>query len=173
MKKLVYGANHAFGEITTAATVNNVKMEDVKNFFSTYWKPNIAYLVFVGDIEPEKAKELAEKNFGSWAKGSVPNLSYPKPTKPAQSVIPSTVMNNILGGGFSGRLFANLREKHGFTYGAYSSLSPNRQTGIFSAESAVRNEKTDSAVQEILREINTIRNENVGENELTRMNIEI
>jgi predicted Zn-dependent peptidase len=198
MKKLVYGANHAFGEITTVATVNNVKMEDVKNFFSTYWKPNIAYLVFVGDIEPEKAKELAEKNFGSWAEGRVPNLSYPKPTKPAQTyiaivdrpasvqsvvavatsvelapgaatVIPSTVMNNILGGGFSGRLFANLREKHGFTYGAYSSLSPNRQTGIFSAESAVRNEKTDSAVQEILREIITIRNENVGENELTRM----
>jgi len=198
MKKLVFGANHAFGEITTTSTVNNVKMEDVKNFVTTYWKPNIAYLVFVGDIEPLVAKALAEKNFGSWAKGNVPNLSYPKPAKPAQTyiaivdrpasvqsvvavattvdlvqgspnVIPSNVMNNILGGGFSGRLFANLREKHGFTYGAYSSLSPNRQVGIFSAEAAVRNEKTDSSVQELLREINIIRDEKVGDIELSRM----
>ncbi len=198
MKKLVFGANHAFGEITTTSTVNNVKMEDVKNFVATYWKPNIAYLVFVGDIEPEAAKALAEKNFGSWAKGNVPNLNYPKPVKPAQTyiaivdrpasvqsvvavattvdlvqgspnVIPSNVMNNILGGGFSGRLFANLREKHGFTYGAYSSLSPNRQVGIFSAEAAVRNEKTDSSIQELLREINIIRDEKVGDIELSRM----
>ena len=198
MKKLVFGANHAFGEITTTSTVNNVKMEDVKNFIATYWKPNIAYLVFVGDIEPEAAKALAEKNFGSWAKGNVPNLNYPKPVKPAQTyiaivdrpasvqsvvavattvdlvqgspnVIPSNVMNNILGGGFSGRLFANLREKHGFTYGAYSSLSPNRQVGIFSAEAAVRNEKTDSSIQELLREINIIRDEKVGDVELSRM----
>ena len=198
MKKLVFGANHAFGEITTTSTVNNVKMEDVKNFIATYWKPNIAYLVFVGDIEPTVAKALAEKNFGSWAKGNVPNLSYPKPAKPAQTyiaivdrpasvqsvvavattvdlaqgspnVIPANVMNNILGGGFSGRLFANLREKHGFTYGAYSSLNPNRQVGIFSAEAAVRNEKTDSSVQELLREINIIRNEKVGDVELSRM----
>ncbi|MEN9697544.1 MAG: hypothetical protein RLZ56_965 [Bacteroidota bacterium] len=198
MKKLVYGSNHAFGEITTTATVNNVQLDDVKKYFANYWKPNIAYLVFVGDIEPETAKALAEKNFGSWAKGTVTNPSFPKVTKPAQtyvaivdrpasvqsvvavatavdlaqgapSVIPSNVMNNILGGGFSGRLFANLREKHGFTYGAYSSLSPNRQVGIFSAESAVRNEKTDSAIQEILHEINVIRNEKVGDSELVRM----
>ncbi len=198
MKKLVYGANHAFGEITTEKTANSIKIEDVKKFFSTYWKPNIAYLVFVGDIEPLAAKALAEKNFGGWAKGVVPNTVFPKTVKPAQTyvavvdrpasvqsvvavattvdlmqgapnVISSNVMNNILGGGFSGRLFANLREKHGFTYGAYSSLSPNRQVGIFSAESSVRNEKTDSAVQEILREINIIRDEKVGDAELTRM----
>jgi predicted Zn-dependent peptidase len=155
-------------------------------------------LVFVGDIEPLAAKALAEKKFGGWAKGVVPNTVFPKTVKPAQTyvavvdrpasvqsvvavattvdlmhgapnVISSNVMNNILGGGFSGRLFANLREKHGFTYGAYSSLSPNRQVGIFSAESSVRNEKTDSAVQEILREINIIRDEKVGDAELTRM----
>ncbi len=85
------------------------------------------------------------------------------------NVIAGSVMNNILGGGFSGRLFANLREKYAFTYGAYSSLSPSRQIGIFQAEASVRNEKTDSSVQELLREINTIRNEQVGETELSRM----
>jgi hypothetical protein len=78
-------------------------------------------------------------------------------------------MNNILGGGFSGRLFANLREKHGFTYGAYSSLNPNRQVGFFQAGASVRNEKTDSSIQELLHEINIIRNEKVGDTELSRM----
>ncbi len=198
MKKLVYGANHPFGEITTTTTVNKIKVEDVKKFISTYWKPNIAYLVFVGDIEPLAAKAIAEKNFGSWVRGTVPNTVYPKIIKPSKSyvaivdrpasvqsvvavattvdlvqgsanVIPSNVMNNILGGGFSGRLFANLREQHGFTYGAYSSLSPNRQVGMFAAESSVRNEKTDSAIQEIFSEINKIRDEQVGEVELSRM----
>ena len=198
MKKLVYGANHAYGEITTSKSVNNVKVEDVKHFFATYWKPNIAYLIFVGDIEPATAKALAEKNFGGWVKGNVAKQVFPKPIKPAQTyvaivdrpasvqsvvavawtidlvqgtpnVIPSSVMNNILGGGFSGRLFANLREKHGFTYGAYSALSPNRQVGMFSAEASVRNEKTDSSIQEILHEINVIRNEKVGDTELSRM----
>jgi predicted Zn-dependent peptidase len=198
MKKLVYGANHPFGEITTAATVNNVTVDDVKKFFATYWKPNIAYLVFVGDIEPVTAKALAEKNFGAWVRGNVVKPIFQKPVVPAQtyvaivdrpsavqsvvavastielvpgapSAIPASVMNNILGGGFSGRLFANLREKHGFTYGAYSSLTPNKQIGIFSAEAAVRNEKTDSSIQELLREINIIRDDKVGDAELSRM----
>jgi predicted Zn-dependent peptidase len=198
MNKLVYGANHPFGEITTAKTVNNVTQNDVKNFYANYWKPNIAYLVFVGDIEPVAAKKLAEENFGTWAKGEVKKVNFPTPSTPAQTyiaivdrpssvqsvvavastiklapgtpnAIPASVMNNILGGGFSGRLFANLREKHGFTYGAYSSLNPNSQIGMFSAESSVRNEKTDSSVQELLREINIIRDEKVGETELSRM----
>ncbi len=198
MKKLVYGANHAFGEITTTKTVNAVKVEDVKNFIKTYWIPNNAYLIFVGDIDPANAKLLAEKNFGNWAKGKFTQPVYEKPAIPAttyvaivdrpasvQSVvaiattvnltkgspndIPSNVMNNILGGGFSGRLFANLREKHAFTYGAYSSISPSKQIGMFSAEASVRNEKTDSSIQEILNELNIIRNTKVGDAELSRM----
>jgi zinc protease len=198
VKKLVYGAKHPYGEIMTTKTVNQVNLNDVKLFLSTYWKPNMAYLVFVGDIEPATAKALAEKSFGGWEKGIVVKQDFAKPIKPSQTyvaivdrpssvqsvvtiaaavdlypgsenAIAGSVMNNILGGGFSGRLFANLREKHAFTYGAYSSLSPSRQIGIFQAESSVRNDKTDSAVQELLREINTIRNEKVGEAELSRM----
>ena len=198
MKKLVYGANHAFGEITTVKTVNAIKVDDVKNFIKTYWIPNNAYLIFVGDIDPANAKLLAEKNFGTWAKGTFTQPVYEKPatppttyvaivdrpasvqsvvaiattvnlTKGSPSDIPSNVMNNILGGGFSGRLFANLREKHAFTYGAYSSISPSKQIGMFSAEASVRNEKTDSSIQEILNELNIIRNTKVGDTELSRM----
>ena len=198
VKKLVYGANHAFGEIMTTKTVNSIKLDDVKTFVNNYWKPNIASLFFVGDIEPMEAKKLAEKYLGAWQKGNVPAQQFEKSARPAktyvalvdrpsavQSVvtiatpvqlvkgapneIASNVMNNILGGGFSGRLFANLREKHGFTYGAYSSLRSNKYVGIFKAEASVRNEKTDSSIQETLAEINKIRNEKVGEEELSRM----
>jgi predicted Zn-dependent peptidase len=198
VKKLVYGANHPYGEMMTTKTVNKVSIADVKSFLNTYWIPNAAYLIFVGDIEPATAKMLAEKSFGNWKKGVFAKQNFAKPVQPKQTyvaivdrpasvqsvvaiasavdllpgssnVISGSVMNNILGGGFSGRLFANLREKHGFTYGAYSSLSPSRQIGIFQAEASVRNEKTDSSVQELLREINTLKNEQVGADELNRM----
>ena len=198
VKKLVYGANHPYGELMTTKSVNQVTINDVKSFLNTYWKPNMAYLIFVGDIEPATAKALAEKSFGSWQKGDVAKQDFAKPIQPNQTyvaivdrpssvqsvvtiaaavdlhpgssnAIAGSVMNNILGGGFSGRLFANLREKYGFTYGAYSSLSPSRQIGIFQAEASVRNDKTDSSVQELLREINNIRNEKVGDAELSRM----
>ncbi|MFZ4104465.1 MAG: M16 family metallopeptidase, partial [Sediminibacterium sp.] len=198
VKKLVYGATHPYGEMMTTKTVNQVSIADVKSFLNSYWIPNAAYLVFVGDIEPATAKILAEKSFGNWKKGVFTKQNFAKPVQPKQTyvaivdrpasvqsvvaiagavdllpgssnVIAGSVMNNILGGGFSGRLFANLREKYAFTYGAYSSLSPSSQIGIFQAESSVRNEKTDSSVQELLREINTIRNEQVGETELSRM----
>ena len=198
VKKLVYGATHPYGEMMTTKTVNQVSITDVKSFLNTYWLPNAAYLIFVGDIEPATAKALAEKSFGNWKMGTVLKQNFAKPIKPTQTyvaivdrpasvqsvvaiastvdlypgssnAIAGSVMNNILGGGFSGRLFANLREKYAFTYGAYSSLSPSRQIGIFQAEASVRNEKTDSSVQELLREINTLRNELVGETELSRM----
>ncbi len=198
VKKLVYGATHPYGEMMTTKTVNQVSIADVKSFLNTYWLPNAAYLIFVGDIEPAAAKALAEKSFGNWKKGVFTKQNFAKPVQPKQTyvaivdrpasvqsvvaiagavdllpgssnVIAGSVMNNILGGGFSGRLFANLREKYAFTYGAYSSLSPSRQIGIFQAEASVRNEKTDSSVQELLREINSIRNEQVGETELSRM----
>ena len=198
VKKLVYGATHPYGEIATTKTVNQVSIADVKSFLNTYWLPNAAYLIFVGDIEPAAAKALAEKSFGNWKKGVFTKQNFAKPVQPKQTyvaivdrpasvqsvvaiagavdllpgssnVIAGSVMNNILGGGFSGRLFANLREKYAFTYGAYSSLSPSRQIGIFQAEASVRNEKTDSSIQELLREINSIRNEQVGETELSRM----
>jgi predicted Zn-dependent peptidase len=198
VNKLVYGPQHAFGEITTVKTINAVTVEDVKQFFATQWSPTIAYLVFVGDIEPIVAKQLAEKNFGSWIKREVSNQNFEKSPKPSQTYvaivdrpasvqsvvtiatpidlvkgapdeIPANVMNNILGGGFSGRLFANLREQHGFTYGAYSSVKPNKFIGMFSAEASVRNEKTDSSIQEILFEMNRIKKEKVGEEELARM----
>lgn len=198
VNRLTFGKDHPYGDIATEQTINNVKLEDIKNYFNTWWKPNNAYLVFVGDITPTEARTLAEKSFGAWQKGTVPKPTYKQPTPPqktyiaivnrpasvqslitfvtplalkpgASDVIPASVMNNILGGGFSGRLFANLREKRGFTYGAYSNLNPDRLVGTFRASASVRNEKTDSAVGEFLNEFNRIRTEALTADEVSRM----
>ncbi|WP_018616288.1 M16 family metallopeptidase [Segetibacter koreensis] len=198
VNRLTYGKDHPYGDITTEKTINNVKLQDIKNYFSTYWKPNIAYLVFVGDITPAQAKVLAEKNFGSWQKGVVPKATYKEPQPPAKTyigivdrpasvqslitfitpiplkpgspeAIPSSVMNSILGGGATGRLFNNLREKHGFTYGAYSSIKSDRLIGAFTATASVRNEKTDSAVGEFLSEFKKIRTEPLNDTEVVNM----
>ncbi len=193
---LVYGANHPYGDIETEKTVNNVTLADIKNFYSTYWIPNNAYLVFVGNITAAEAKKLATMHFGKWKKGVVKKPTYPTPQPPAKTIvaivdrpasvqslinfispvqlkpgtpdaIPSSVLNNILGGGSSGRLFQNLREKHGFTYGAYSNLKSDRLIGAFSANASVRNEKTDSAIAEFLSEFETIRNKPIADSDVT------
>ncbi|HEX8316380.1 MAG TPA: pitrilysin family protein, partial [Flavisolibacter sp.] len=198
VNRLMYGKDHPYGDIETEETLMNVKLEDVKNFFNTYWKPNNAYLVFVGDITPADATKLATQYFGSWKSGTVPKPTYKTPVAPAktyvavvdrpasvQSIITfaspvelkpgapdairASVMNNILGGGFSGRLFANLREKYGFTYGAYSNLTNDRLIGNFQAEASVRNEKTDSAIGQFLYEFNRLRTEALPADEVSRM----
>ncbi len=189
--KLMYGAKHPYGEFRTETTVKNITLSDVKKYYTTYWKPNIAYLVFVGDITPANAQKLALQCFGKWQRGIVPKNMYvaPKPMgktiiaivdRPSAvqsninivsaitlkqgtpDVIPANVMNTILGSGdLSSRLNTNLREKHAFTYGAYSSISPDKFVGSFSASASVRNEKTDSAVQEFLYEFKRLKTEAV------------
>lgn len=198
VSRLLYGKDHPYGDIETEQTLSNVKLEDVQSFFNTYWKPGNAFLVFVGDITPTDANKLAAQYFGAWKSGAVPKATYKIPQAPAKTyvavvdrpasvqsiitfaepvelkpgapdAIKASVMSNILGGGFSGRLFANLREKYGFTYGAYSNLTPDRLIGHFQADASVRNEKTDSAIGQFLYEFNRIRTEPLTDAEVSRM----
>lgn len=200
--KLMYGINHPYGEIETEATVKNVTVADIKKYFTTYWKPNIAYLIFVGDITTEEAKKLATNNFGAWQKGIVSKPVYKTPVQPAktfialvdrpasvQSVIsivapiqlkpgapdeiPSRVTANLLGGGSSARLYKSLREKYGFTYGAYASISSDKLVGNFTANAAVRNEKTDSAIGQFLYEFKQIRDEVAAKDEVELIKNEV
>jgi len=192
---LAYGKNHPNGEFETEASINGLTLADVKNAYAKYITPSRGYLTFVGDIKPGMAKALAEKAFGDWkgAKLTLPTLAkVSNPAKTEVDVInvsnavqseitvvnlidlpmsnpdyfPLLLANQILGGGSESRLFMNLREKHGFTYGAYSSTSAGRFQSKFSANAAVRNEKVDSAVVEFLKEINTIRTAKVSAEEL-------
>ena len=192
---LTFGTNHPYGEITNESTVSNISLEDCKMYYNTYFKPGNAYLVVVGDITPEAAKGKAEKYFGSWPAGKTPvyHYDFPKPVdkttvafvdkpgavqslinityavdlKPGSSdEIASRVMNTILGSGFSGRLFKNLREDKAYTYGAYSALGSDKLVGDFSANASVRNEVTDSAVTQFLIELNKMKTEPVTQEEL-------
>jgi len=192
---LAYGKTHPNGEFETEASINALTLEDVKAAYKKYVTPSRGYLTFVGDIKPEAAKALAEKAFGDW-KGTVLTLPVlAKVSNPAKTEVdvvnvsnavqseitvvnlidlplsnpdyfPVLLANQILGGGSESRLFMNLREKHGFTYGAYSNTGAGRFQSKFSATAAVRNEKVDSAVVEFLKEINTIRTAKVSAEEL-------
>jgi len=193
---LLYGKDHPYGEIQTKSDINNITIEDCKEYYNTYYRPNSAYLVVVGDIKPKKALKLVEEYFGAWQKKDVPkhtyemvkapantrvafvskpgavqsviNVSYPIDLKPGSAdEIGVKVMNSILGGGvFSGRLMQNLREDKAFTYGARSGFRANKLVGSFNAFASVRNSVTDSAVTEFLYEMNKIAAEPVTEDEL-------
>lgn len=191
---LVYGNNHPYGLNASEESVKKITLEKCTEFYKTFFKPNVAYLAIVGDITLDQAKPLVEKYFGNWQRGDVPKASYPTPKAPAKTTVaivdrPNAVQstinvtypvdlkpgsadmikvklaNTILGGG-TFRLFNNLREKHGWTYGAYSSLQPDKLIGKFNASAEVRNPVTDSSFTEILAEMNRIRTEPVPDNEL-------
>jgi zinc protease len=197
VSRLVYGKAHPYGEVETEESVKKVTLADIKKYYNTFWKPNIAYLIFVGDITVEEAKKLATASFGAWARGVVPKETFTTPASPAKTyiaivdrpssvqsvinivtpiqlkpgapdVIPSSVMNSLLGNGSSGRLYKNLREKYGFTYGAYSSIRSDKLVGNFTASASVRNEKTDSAIGQFLLELNRIRSEQVSSEDVSR-----
>ncbi|MCC5929741.1 MAG: insulinase family protein [Cyclobacteriaceae bacterium] len=195
-QKLRYGDGHPYSEITTEETLKNIQREDLVNYYNTYFKPNIAYLIIVGDINTREAKKLVKRYFGKWQKGEVPRHIYPKPEQPesnrvalaerkgavqsvvtvtypvdlqpgAPDAIKASVMNSILGGGiFSGRLIQNLREDKGWTYGAGSNLSTDRLVGSWRARTEVRNSVTDSTVTEILKEMQMLRESPVNTEDL-------
>jgi predicted Zn-dependent peptidase len=192
---LNFSKAHPYGEITTEESVGKITLEKCNKYYKTYFRPNVAYLAVVGDITLSEAKPLIEKYFSSWQKGEVPksmfpmplppvktrvaivnkpgavqsviNVTYPVDLKPnSEDVIKARVMNTVLGAGFSSRLFMNLREKHGYTYGSYSSLNHDELVGEFSAYAKVRNAVSDSAVAEIMYELNRLRTERVPQDEL-------
>ena len=199
LNKIMYGSKHPYGESANEKTVENITLEDAKKYYATYWKPNVAYLVFVGDITLATAQKLATQYFGKWQMGVVPKNTYAVPTVPAkttvaiidrpsavqsvinlaapaqlkpgsENAIPTKILSNILGGGdLSSRLNTTLREKHAFTYGAYAGVTADKLIGNFAAETSVRNEKTDSAIQDFLNEFEKIRKEPVSDEELSSM----
>lgn len=194
---LLYSKNHPYGEVQTSAEVDNITLADCKKYYQDYFRPNISYLVIVGDITPDEAKEKATKYFGSWEKRDVPGQKYEASTdvagvriafveKPGavQSVVKVMypldlpvgseddasikIMNGIFGGAFSSRLNMNLREEHAYTYGAGGRASADRYIGYFTAGASVRNDVTDSAIAEILGEMSTMIETQVTMDELTR-----
>lgn len=187
---LAFGKNHPNGEYLSEETVKNVTLADVQNNYNTYFVPENAYLVVIGDVKFKDVKTAVEKLFSGWKKQSAPKNTYPNPTNVSnlqidfvdvpnavQSEIslvntinlkmsdpdffPAVIANQILGGDFNSYLNMNLREQHAWTYGANSSIGSGKYVTKFKASSAVRNTVTDSAVVQFVKEIKRIRTERV------------
>ena len=193
--KLRFGANHPFGEFETNESLNNISLKDIQNYYKKYAIPNNAYLTVVGDVQYDEIKTLVESLFGDWKKGKKLSYTLPQANNlnnveinfvDMSNAVQSEIYvgnlmdismtnpdffalklgNQILGGSSTARLFMNLREDKGFTYGSYSSASTSRYKGSFTASASVRNEVTDSAITEIIKEINLISKEGVTDEEL-------
>ena len=193
---ITYGANHPNGEFVSQASLDKASFNDAVDFYNNFSSPNNAYLVILGDIEFEEIKEKITELFSSWESKEVVANSFPEPKNPdetevifvdmpngVQSVVtvintidfnkkqadyfPALVATRILGGGGAGRLFNNLREDKGWTYGSYSSISESYKTkGLILAQAQVKNEVTDSAAVELLVELDKMRNKLVTDEEL-------
>ncbi len=190
-----YGKNHPYGEVESEKTIEKITVDKCKEFYATYFKPNISYLIVTGDITAKEVKQLAPKYFGEWKQGNVSRSTFPVPQRPettqvdfvdktgaVQSVINVTypvdltpgaadavkasVMNTLLGGYFGSRLMSNLREDKAYTYGARSTLDDDPVVGYFNAYASVRNEVTDSAVVQFLYELNRLRTGEIPDSEL-------
>ena len=192
---LAFGKNTAMGEFPTEESITSLTLADVKDAYKNYITPSRSYLTFVGDITPGAAKTLALQAFGNWTGKKltlpvIPNAENVKTTEIDFVDVPNAVQgevsvtnlvsnplsnpdyhalliaNQILGGGSESKLFMNLREKHGFTYGSYSSIGSGRFQNQFSATAQVRSEKADSAVAEMMNEIKNMRSGNITPEEL-------
>lgn len=192
--RILYG-KHPYGTIAPKpADVERLTREKLVAYHAKNYIPNNAIFFAVGNVERDEfLKEIKEK-FGEWEKGSVENIEFPnlpgRTTRTltlvdrhgsAQSNIviaspgvkrrnpdyfPILLMNQILGAGASSRIFMNIREEKGYTYGAYSRFDMKKLAGEFEATAEVRNDVTGASLKEFFYELNRIRDENVSEEEL-------
>jgi zinc protease len=178
----LFGPHHPFGYDNAGTEESNKAMsrEDMMNFWKTNYVPNNAALVVAGNISRDELKALVETKFGAWETGNAarPQIGTPETTKARIVIVDRPgaqqtmvrllqlgvgratpdyaaleVMNSELGGLFSSRINLNLREEHGYTYGASSSFVYRRSQGYFASGGGIRTDATAAAVSEILKEI--------------------
>lgn len=183
---ILYGEDHPYGrwQTGTEASVTSLSRADVRTFYETFYRPNNATMIVVGDVEPADITARIESLFGAWSKGDVPAARFgaatpregttvyivDKPGAPQSSFrigsigvarstpdfFPLQVMNTILGGSFTSRLNQNLREEKGYTYGAGSGFAMRQEAGPFTARAEIVATKSDAALVEFMKEIRGI-----------------
>ena len=189
----LYGS-HPYGRSSTPASVKAITRDDIVRFHASRLRPQGALLVVAGDLTLADARRLATEAFKGWtgAPAAAPALPAVTPATKSEIVLvhrPGSVQSNILvgrstfgpadpryyalavgnrlfGGGSNARLFSILREQHGWTYGAYSSLSRPKGMGYFYATAEVRNPVTDSSLKELLVQMRKLGSEPVPASEL-------
>ena len=195
-QKVMYGSHPAARVALAAEEIQRMTPEALRKFHALNYKPNNAIFAIVGDVKPAEIVAKLEKTFGAWQRGDAPQTNIPKVSETGPSKIylinrassvqtnlllgnltiertdpdyyALDVMNQVVGGGASARLFLNLREDKGYTYGAYSRFSASRYRGTFRANTEVRTEVTKGSMDELMYELKRIRDEKVAEEEFDR-----
>ncbi|MEJ7576065.1 MAG: pitrilysin family protein [Pyrinomonadaceae bacterium] len=194
ISRVIFG-EHPYAVISTnAGAVDKISREQLTNFHRQTFAPNNAVLVVVGDVQRAALMNRINTLFGSWAKSQTTTASFPAlPVRTARAIyvvdrpgsaqsnivianaaitrtspdyFPALLMHTILGASGSARLFMNLRESKGYTYGAYSNLDARREAGSFRSTAEVRTPVTGDSLKEFFYELNRIRNEAVTDKEL-------
>ena len=175
-------------------TIDNISRQDVAEFHRKYYVPNNAWMAAVGDITEDEIKSLIDRHLGGWGHSEVALPVPPPPAEPAKTrvvLIPKDItqaniilghlglkrtdpdyyavltMNYILGGGgFASRLMDNIRDDKGLAYSVYSTFIPGSATGSFRASLETKNESANTAISELLHEMERIRREPVSRQEL-------
>ena len=192
--RLLYG-EHPYSRVSPAAgDIEKLSSDALSRFHNHRFIPNNAVLIAVGDVERDSLLKDIEEHFGDWGQGTPPESTFPVP--PSRDVITLTivdrkgsaqsnivlanlaldrndpdyfavlVMNQVLGAGASSRVFMNLREEKGYTYGAYTRVDAKKLAGDFEATAEVRTAVTGDSLKEFFYELNRIREEAVSDDEL-------
>ncbi len=194
--KVNFPEGHPYGEVMTEESLKNINRDAIVSYYKKTFTPKGSYLVVVGDIDRAKTEEIIEKYFASWtgsnpykaelgnrnqnsgnrvifvnkqgAVQSVIAISFPMDVAPGdEDYLKLQVLNGLLGGGvFGNRLMQNLREDKAYTYGCRSRMSIDEYGSYFTAGGNFRNEVTDSAITEILYEIDRIGKDLVEDDEI-------
>lgn len=194
-EQFVYGGT-PYGRtiLGVEATLRRITRSDVTSFHKRHYLPNNVSLIITGDITPAAAREMAQRAFASWKRGadvaavrvapqamessriflvdrpqavqSEIRIGHVGVARSTPDYFPLLTMNSLLGGVFGSRINLNLRERHGYTYGARSSFAYRREAGPFVVSTPVRNEVTGASVREILSELQRIRSGDVTDDEL-------
>ena len=194
--RAVFG-DHPYGTgEKTEASIMSVTPQSLRDLHAKRFRPDRALLVVTGRVDAAAITRVARQAFGDWTAAGTPEPEVPAaPTATPRKLVfvprdnsvqsairlgrpaisardpllhEADVAESILGGGFGGRLFQNLREDKGYTYGAYASFGADRNGGSFGAEADVRNEVTGAAIGEFNRELQRMIDEPVGAAELGR-----
>ncbi len=192
---LLYGTGvYGNSVIGTAETVARIQLDNVKRFYDSQFIPNNTSVVVAGDVEPHEAVHVVSTLFGQWKQGEEPRppnvahrpidscriyvidrpqavqseirIGHIGVARSTADYFPLSVMNALLGGVFNSRINLNLRERHGYTYGARSTFAFRRLPGPFVVAAPVRNEVTRESVSEVLGELRRIRTGDIEDQEL-------
>jgi predicted Zn-dependent peptidase len=194
-RRALFGSHPYARTSETEATLNAIDRAKIEAFHASHYRPNNAFLLVVGAVDPAAIVTVAEKTLGGWARGDVPKPAFPAPPSLSgrkvyfvqrpnsiQSSISVgnfaikrgdprwyevTLANTIYGGAFNSRIVRNIREEKGYTYSPGSQLTGFADAGFYRFSADVRNEVTGATLTEVFKEMDKMRAETVESGELT------